>query len=80
MDQIETRRLIGDITRPHQAFEPDAGVECANGASALTGTLELFQKPHFFFRQSHFVSFVSDIGRKASLAQAILSLLLLQLK
>jgi Phage integrase family len=53
---------MGDITRPHQAFEPDAGVECANGASALTGTLELLQKLHFFFRQNHFVSFVSDIG------------------
>jgi hypothetical protein len=64
----------------HQAFEPNAGVERANGASALTGTLELLQKLHFFFRQNHFVSFVSDIGRKASLARAILSLLLLQLK
>jgi hypothetical protein len=31
---------------------------------ALTGTLELLQKLHFFFRQSHFASFVT-IGRKA---------------
>jgi hypothetical protein len=64
VDQIEACRLIGDITRPHQAIEPDAGVECANGAPALTGTLELLQKLHFFFRQSHFASFVT-IGRKA---------------
>ena len=44
VDQVETRRPTGDVTRFHQAFQPEACVECTNGAPALTGTLELLQK------------------------------------
>jgi hypothetical protein len=34
VDQVETRRPTGDVTRFHQAFQPEACVECMNGAPA----------------------------------------------